>query len=385
MEFTGNAYNGEKQIRDLLMQRQKFTEGVADETFRKKCQDRLFTQKEMRWSDVKERAATNPAWQWHTPSALDSLKNEMLKKGIWREHGGYIEKPPFPKEKTGVFIQELKRDDLTGEVTLKIVPQYGETVYYEIGAPATTASDIVENLHEFKTKELKLWFLCVDSTGEHETGAPVEWTNKIVLKYRVFDHDNNKVVKLKSYPAVPIRYTTDGSNPKEYGILYDGEFTVPEDAAYVLAVAEEAGLYSEVLQIKIDRTGGQSINIDPEKPLKLCRSFVTKDTAETYRELDLLKKYHARLSDLSLTFYQKGQCRSNDSLIQLVIDFQTKAAIEKIENTMDNIRNNFFQEGSINISLEYGLVSFPTGREFLDWTAEKKKVLKDFKQEEIVQ
>lgn len=49
-------------------------------------------QKEMRWTDIKERAATNTAWQWHIPSALNALRDECLKKDIWREHGGYIEK-----------------------------------------------------------------------------------------------------------------------------------------------------------------------------------------------------------------------------------------------------------------------------------------------------
>jgi hypothetical protein len=210
MEFTGNEYNREKQIRDVLIQRQKFTENITDETFGKKCEDRLFTQKEMRWSDVKERAATNPLWQWHKMNALDFLKDDMLKKNIWRENGGYIEKPPFPKEKTQVQVQELRRDDENGEATLKLIPKYGDKVYYEVGGGATEASSPVENLNEFKTKELKLSFLCVDSKGEHETGEPVEWKNKITIKYRVYDKGDNKMVELISAPHVPIKYTTDG-------------------------------------------------------------------------------------------------------------------------------------------------------------------------------
>lgn len=45
MEFTDNEYNGEKQIRELLLQKQKFTLDVADDSFRRKCEDRLFTQR----------------------------------------------------------------------------------------------------------------------------------------------------------------------------------------------------------------------------------------------------------------------------------------------------------------------------------------------------
>lgn len=385
MEFMGNDYNGEKQIRDVLLQRQKFTEHVTDETFRKKCEDRLFTQKEMRWSDVKERAATNPAWQWHLPRALDDLKDEMLKKDIWREHGGYIEKPPFPKEKTGVLIQELRRDDDTGEVTLKIIPQYGDKVYYEIGAPATTASNLVENLSEFKTSELKLWFLCVDSKGEHETGEPVEWKNKITVKYRVYDRGEDKVVELKSAPPVSIRYTTDGSNPKEYGGIYEGEIVVPKNSTYVLAVAEAQGIYSDALQIKIDRAKGETITIDKEKPLKLYKRCKTNDTAETYQELGVLKKHNVQLSDVIVTFYRVDDNNSHKGWVELTVDSSMKVEIEKLENSMDNVRNNFMNEGKVNISLEYGIARFDTGQDFLDWVAEKKKALKDFREQEIVQ
>lgn len=385
MEFTGNDYNGEKQIRDVLLQRQKFTTDVTDETFRKKCEDRLFTQKEMRWSDVKDRAATNPAWQWHLPRALDDLKDDMLKKGIWREHGGYIEKPPFPKEKTKVLIQELRRDDSTGEVTLKLIPQYGDRVHYEIGGPATTASSLVENLNEFKTRELKLSFLCVDSTGEHETGDPVEWQNKITLKYRVFDRGDDKVVELLSAPATTIKYTTDGSNPKEYGGICDGEIIVPKDSAFVLAVAEAQDIYSETIQIKIDRAKGSSITIDKNKPLKLYKRCKTSDTAETYQELGLLKKHGAELSDVIVTLYKVDDGGGEKGWIELTVDSFLKVEIERLENSIDAVRNNFMAEGKVNISLEYGTARFATGQNFLDWVAAKKKSLQDFKEQEIVQ
>jgi len=385
MEFTGNEYNGEKQIRDVLLQRQKFTLDVTDDSFRKKCEDRLFIRKEMRWAEVKEQAAINPLWQWHIPRALDDLKEEMLKKGIWREQGGYIEKPPFPKEKTNVLIQEIRRDDTTGEVTLKLTPQYGDKIYYEIGAPATTASFLVENPNEFKTKEMRLSFLCVDSTGEHETGDPVEWQNKIDLKYRIFDRGSEKVIEFVSAPAATIRYTTDGSNPKEYGGIYDGEIIVPKNCTYVLAVAENQGIYSEVLQIKIDWKSNYGITIDKNKPLKLDKRCRTDDTRETYSELELLKKHNAEISDVIITLYKSDDVSGEKGWVELTVDKSLKIKIDNIEKSIDSVRNNFMPEGKVNISLEYGTAIFATGQDFLDWVAEKKKSLQDFKEGEIVQ
>jgi len=388
MEFAKNDYNGEKQIRDLLLKKQKFTLYVTDENFRKKCEDRLFTQKEMRWSDVKERAATNPAWQWHLPRALDDLKEDMLKKGIWREHGNYIEKPPFPKEKTNVLIRELCRNDLTGEVTLKLTPQYGDKVYYEVGAPATTSSKLVENLNEFKTKEFKLSFLCVDSTGEHETGAPVEWHNKISLKYQLFERGDEKVVELFAAPAATIRYTTDGSNPKEYGSVYHKEIVIPKGTTFVLAVAEAHGIYSEMLQIKIDWNQKTGIKIDTAKPLKLelDKIFRIGDTAETYRELDLLKKHRAKLADVTLTLYKVNESSSEEkSWIEFSAAPSLKVEIKHLEKTIDVIRTNLMSESKVNVSLDYRIVWFATGQDFLDWVASKKKSLQNFKEQEIVQ
>ncbi|PRR70126.1 DUF499 domain-containing protein [Clostridium thermopalmarium] len=385
MEFTGNDYNGEKQIRNVLMQRQKFTEHISDDNFRKKCEDRLFTQKEMRWIDVKERAATNPAWQWHIPSALDALKDNMIKKDVWRENGGYVEKPPFPKEKTEVLIQELRRDDETGEVILKLLPKYGDKVYYEIGGIATAASNLVENINEFRTTELKLSFICVDSTGEHETGDPVEWKNRITIKYRVYDKGEEKVIELKSAPEVPIKFTTDGSNPKEHGGIYDSEVIIPKNATFVLAVAEAQGIYSDVLQVKIDWAKGETLNVDKQKSLKLYKRHKTNDTAETYDELAKLKKHKAQISDVIITLYKVDESSNEKGWIEITMDASIKADIEKLEASIDNIRSNFMSEGKVNVSLEYGMARFESGQNFLDYVAEKKKTLKDYKEQEIVQ
>jgi hypothetical protein len=385
MQFSSNDYNGEKQIRDVLIQRQKFTEDITSDTFRKKCEDRLFTQKEMRWSDVKDRAATNPVWQWHKPSALDYLKDSMLAKQVWREKGGYIEKPPFPKEKTSVQIQEIRRDDETGEVTLKITPKYGDKVYYEVGGIATTASQLIENLNEFKTSDIKLSFLCVDSTNEHETGEPVEWKNTISLKYRIIDRGDHKIVELQSSPHAQIKYTTDGSNPNEHGGVYHSEIIVPKNTTYVLAIAEAEGVYSEQLSIKLDWDPNKNFEIDKKKKLTLYKQVRTNDTAETYKQLDLLKKHGAHIKDVIVTFYKTDSNNNDNGWIELTFDAKTSVNIEKLEETMASIRKSFLEDTQVNINLEYDVTVFENGQSFIDWMTESKKSLTDFDEQEIVQ
>ena len=131
MKFDGNKYNGEQQVLLVLKDKMKFTEDVSCETFRKKCEQRLFTIQSMPWAEIKKRAAMLPKWQWHLPSALDDLKANCIQKDIWRENGGYVDKGPFPQPKTSATVQEVARDADTGEATLKVTAINGDTIYYD--------------------------------------------------------------------------------------------------------------------------------------------------------------------------------------------------------------------------------------------------------------
>jgi hypothetical protein len=82
MNFKGNEYHGEQQVRDALKNKLKFTEDISSDIFRQKCKERLFTQKTMPWNEIKRRSAIITKWQWHKPDALDSLKNDLVYKDL---------------------------------------------------------------------------------------------------------------------------------------------------------------------------------------------------------------------------------------------------------------------------------------------------------------
>src|SRR5207249_2219877 len=146
MKFESNKYNGEDQILQVLKDKQKYTEDVSSDTFRKKIEARLFTTPTMLWSEVKKRAGMNPQWQWHRCDALDALKDDLVRKEIWREDdAGYVDRSPPPPKITSIQIQERSRNDETGAAELKLTPVHGDTVYAEVGGEATEASQKVEN------------------------------------------------------------------------------------------------------------------------------------------------------------------------------------------------------------------------------------------------
>lgn len=383
MEFKENNYKGEEQIRKLLESKQKFTTDNSSDTFRKKCEDRLFTVKEMRWSDVKERAAIEISWQWHIPRALDDLKNDAIRKDIWRENGGYIERGPFAKEKTNVIIQIKEHNPEHGTTTLKVIPQFGDKVYYEVGGTATQVSEPVQDLNHFITSELKLSFLCIDSNGEHEPGDALEWKCDIKIKNDVKTTANGTSIKFQAHPKAKILYTTDGSNPKVNGGVYNGEFIAPVNATYIQVVAEHSGEYFDLQTIHVEKSKAKGLNINKEVKLDLYKRHRTNDTSETFKDIAILKKHGATIADISVAIMKSEQ--SNSGWVELTIDPTTKVDLTKLEQAIEVIRGGILSEGKANITLEYNTIGFEKGQLFLDWASERGISLDDIKETEIKQ
>ncbi len=377
MKFNENNYDVEDQIRDLLIKVMKFTKQTNTEEFRGMFEDRIFTQRQMTWNNLKERVATITAWPWHNPRALEDLRDDMLRKGIWIETGGYLDKEP-PAPETSVFVREIGEDKNTGEVTLKIQPHNGDRVHYEINGDATEASMVVEDIHNFKTKELKLSFLCVDSTGKNTTGPVEYWTRKINLQHKIYDKDGKSNVELKATsPNVTIRYTTDGSNPKESGGVYEESFIIPEGAKFIQAIAfnESLGVYSDVMQIEVKE---KKFEIDKEKPVHLIEPIVSNNTTETFNVIEKLSKYDLSVSGVTIGITEKGS-GSNTGFIELTMgDFD----IKKPENLVEELKgliDKFFDDKSFETHITINKVIFDSGQVFEEWVSDNKEIIEQYK------
>ncbi|HOX73633.1 MAG TPA: FN3 associated domain-containing protein [Bacteroidales bacterium] len=387
MDFRGNDFNGEDQIKKVLTEKQKFTtENPTSGTFKDKCLQRLFTLDEMRREDLKNRAASSPVWQWHHPKALDELIEHCLKTGTWCQAGNYIQKNP-PKEETSVTIQATWPDKNSSAAVLNIIPKFGDTVFYEYDQEPTTVSDKITDFNRWRTDEMIVWFLCVDSKGEYKTGKPVKWVNKINLRYKTYDAGDQKKMKLEASVAEPkILYTTDGTDPKAPGAAqYNDDFIIPKNTRYVLAIAEKKGIRSDQIEVSIDWKKPEGLKIDRNKPLEYHKKGMVKTSSnkQTYDELALFYKYHAVFSDVSINSVFKTN--GDDHWAQVIYDSSLKIPKEKIEAQIDFLRSSLGTVGSFETSLQIGVVHFLTGQDFEDWIAEKQMQLSSLKQEEIKQ
>jgi hypothetical protein len=367
MNFTANEYNGEMQIRGTLLGKQKFTEDVSGDIFRKKCEQRLFTQKVMLWSEVLRRAATNTIWQWHHPNALNALRDALLSQEQWRQQGTMIERGPFPPPHTEVRYRQLSRDDDTGEAILELTAVHGDTIYYEIGAPATTASEQVPDPRQFRTDALEVSFLCVDSSGTHETGEPCTWKNSITLKGLLYQDGDQRRFEIRASPPAPVKYSTDGSDPRTVGGLYEEPIITPDSSRVILAIAEKDGIASETFRYEVPQEHEQEkVDVPPHAPVRWKRHHEPKTTRESYELLERMRKHQAQATGPRITVTGK-------TWVEFSCDDEVALEADQLDGLITDLRG-LISEGEV--ALEIPTLRFAVGQHLLDWVADVKTELR---------
>jgi len=224
------------------------------------------------WKDVVSRAKSNSAWPWMPgASGMDTLKAEALKQGRWRlGEDGYIEKGPFPKEKTSVNVSLVGTHPETGESILSLTPRHvGESpvVYYSTKPDFSGSDPQVDDLENFHTAEGTLYFLVEDSTGKYEAGTPARWLADLKIRHQVSPAGDKRTVTLQCTPSAEMHYTLDGSNPKD-GKLYEGPFEIGPETVRLLVHAK-AGEATKNADFQIPASGDKRVQIDDTKPARL--------------------------------------------------------------------------------------------------------------------
>ena len=374
LEFKGNKFDGEEQIIAILRDAMKYEDFSKDDTFmetlRKKCEKRLFTTKEMKYSQIIGRAATETSWQWYHPDQLNSLRSDCTKKGKWRERNGYLVKGPFEKEPTSVLVEQADYNETKQEFTLNI-RGIGGRVYYDIGADPTTASNEIEG-SALVTKEPYLRFICIDPTGERKTGAVKEFTGLVPVKYGQRLTSHGTVMELVTNSNFEIRYTTDGSEPKENGGIYSGEFVLPPDCKYVRTATLYKGRVIDTKDIPVDTSSRMTKQkeIDKSKRIYLILRKMRKfdDTESTYRELENLTKISGLfLKGGSAYIYEK---ENEDNYIEYTANIPYLPG--DLQSIIDLIRETSFKDRESVVTFEYREMHFSKGEDFLDWTEREK-------------
>ncbi|MFM8442403.1 MAG: DUF499 domain-containing protein [Methylococcus sp.] len=373
LAFAGNQH-GEATLRHTLEGAQKFTTRVDDDSFRSRAESRLFgspDSKVVLWSDFKRAAAVATHWPLHKLSALDDLKADCVRRGLWREEGNHIRRGPFPPPTPEVYLREQSvQEDGEGYTYLKLEPLHAPALVFETGdAEPTAASSPVPTPTRFEARGLRYRFLALDPDNPTRVSPIKEWSPTLRLRYQRLDRGDHHEIELLALPkanGIEIRYTTDGSAPTgASAATYDGVFRVPENCRIVCAIAvcPAYNLSSETLRISIPQAG-TGPQIDLVRPARWIQQTKLDDAGAVWDFLQRLERLAGVVAhDIGLTAESADGLQNVDYSGSLEAGYDGAAARQLAQQLQDIV-----SEGGLRMTV--GSLAFPTGQALLDWLRE---------------
>lgn len=277
LDMTRDAtkpFSGEEQIEKTLTSNPlKLYLDIEKEfdAIRDKAQDLLWpeNQDETRWSDAADRYAEQAGMPWLPPRGLDTLKTIACNRGLWEDLGdGYVTKKPKKKRTSAQIVAEPELGD-EGRVRLKINPVNAgpaPRIHFAEDAAVSDASQVLKD-NPYPTTALKVSFLVCDVSGQYETGDPVTWSNQLVLRNRLGEQNGKRIVELFVAPRGDIRYTLDGSEPRE-GTPYVEAIEIGDGDVLLRVFGSADGLEAKA-DFRFAARGKKGVQIDEVKPARL--------------------------------------------------------------------------------------------------------------------
>jgi Protein of unknown function (DUF499)/Chitobiase/beta-hexosaminidase C-terminal domain len=364
---SAKPFNGEEQIEKTLISNppKLFPDVEQDfDAIRDKAQDLLWpeNQDDARWSDVVDRYTEQAGMQWLPPKGLDTLKTIACNRGLWEDLGnGYITKKPKKKMTSVQFIPESQPDD-DGRLRLRINPQNAgpaPRIYYAEDGVVTESSPQLQD-QILTTNALRVTFLVCDPSGLYETGIPVTWTNTLSLRNELTERDGQRLVELLVSPQGSIRYTLDGSEPRE-GTPYSGAISIGDGDVLIRAFAEADSLEAKK-DFRFPAKGDRGVQVDPVKPSRLVSQSGRKldSRSKTFEGLKQAAEKSITFEGMTLTVGQGSQMMSIN-----VGEIAVDAAF--IEALLSKVLEKFTPETPVTMTFRKG--HFTSGHDLSDFAS----------------
>lgn len=371
LDMTRDAskpFDGESQVEKTLTSNPlKLYLDVEKEfdPIRDKSQDLLWpeNQDETRWADAADRYTEQPGMPWLPPKGLDTLKTIACNRGVWEDLGnGYITKKPKKKRTSVQVIAESEPDD-AGTVRLRINAQNAgpaPRIHYAEDAVVSEASPQLKDAN-LTTKALRINFLSVDPSGQYETGDVVTWSNKLTLRNSMTEKGGKRLVELLVSPSGNIRYTLDGSEPRE-GTVYAKPVEIGDGEILLRVFAETSGLETKK-DFRFEAKGIKGVHVDPVKPGNLVSKTGRRldSRSKTFEGLKQAAEKSISFENIALTVGQGAQA------VQIMVgELQVNAAF--IEAILKTVLEKF--EPTTPVTMTFRKAHFSSGHDLKDF-AEK--------------
>ena len=171
----------------------------------------------------------------------------------------------------------------------------------------------------------------------------------------------------ETHPSFEIRYTTDGSNPKESGGKYTGEFVIPKGCKYVRTAIYNHGTLVEEKNIPIvEQASSRTVKIDDNKALEYTLKEMKHctDTASSYTEFSNLQKLPGTyIRHFTVTITEKANANNYMEINTARVPYDAS----NLQATIDIIRDSAFVGRDVVVDFEYKTVLFLSGAAFKQW------------------
>jgi len=309
---------------------------------------------------VTDRYAEQAGMPWLPPKGLDTLKSIACNRGLWEDLGnGYVTKKPKKKRTSAQVIAETEPDD-EGKVRLRVNPQNAgpaPRIHYSEDAPVTESSAQLKD-QAYTTAALRVNFLVCDPSGQYETGDPVTWTNKLVLRNQLTEMSGKRSIELFVAPRGAIRYTLDGSEPRD-GIPYEGPIAIGDGEVVLRAIAEAEKLEAKA-EFRYPAKGKKGIQIDEVKPGRLVSRTGHKldSRGKTFEGLKQASEISVEFENVTITVGQGAQ------VAQVVVgEVRVNAAF--LENLLSKMLEKFTPDTPVTMT--FRKAHFASGHDLKDF------------------
>jgi Protein of unknown function (DUF499)/Chitobiase/beta-hexosaminidase C-terminal domain len=364
---SSKPFNGEEQIEKTLISNppKLFPDVEQDfDAIRDKAQDLLWPENldDARWSDVVDRYTEQAGMQWLPPKGLDTLKTIACNRGLWEDLGnGYVTKKPKKKMTSVQYTYESQPDD-EGRVRLRIDPQNAgpaPRIYYAEDGVVTESSPQLQD-QILTTNALRVAFLVCDPSGLYEKGTPVIWTNTLSLRNHLTERDGQRFVELLVSPQGSIRYTLDGSEPRE-GTPYTDAISIDDGDVLIRAFAEADSLEAKK-DFRFPAKGDRGVQVDPVKPSRLVSQSGHKldSRSKIFEGLKQAAEKSITFEGITLTVGQGSQMMSIN-----VGEISVDGAF--IEALLSKVLEKFTPETPVTMTFRKG--HFTSGHDLSDFAS----------------